>query len=147
MASFSVLTLGMRFFIAAGIITTLQCHNQTGSTTSTLYLTTILSAVLGLGSLAWAGHLVHVALPTDSLLFLGCDPCALPEGAKTVDLDWDRSPCLVGHLVQDCLQPGSSSSQLHQLLALTASYQSWDAALFLVADYRVCGLSQAWTVY
>ena len=44
-----------------------------------------LAAVIGLGSLAWAGHLVHVSLPVDILLRLGCDPLSLPEGGKTLD--------------------------------------------------------------
>ena len=33
-----------------------------------------LTVVIGLGSIAWAGHLVHVAWPTECLLFCGCDP-------------------------------------------------------------------------
>jgi len=44
-----------------------------------------LAAVIGLGSLAWAGHLVHVSLPVDVLLRLGCDPLSLPESGKTLD--------------------------------------------------------------
>ena len=37
-------------------------------------LTHHLSAVIGLGSLAWAGHLVHVSIPVDAFLRLGLDP-------------------------------------------------------------------------
>lgn len=38
-----------------------------------------LSAVIGLGSIAWAGHLLHVAWPTEVLLICGCDPHHLPS--------------------------------------------------------------------
>jgi hypothetical protein len=38
-----------------------------------------LAAVIGLGSLAWAGHLIPVSIPVDILLRLGCDPLSLPE--------------------------------------------------------------------
>jgi photosystem I P700 chlorophyll a apoprotein A1 len=44
-----------------------------------------LAAVIGLGSLAWAGHLIHVSLPVDVLLRLGCDPLSLPESGKNLD--------------------------------------------------------------
>ena len=44
-----------------------------------------LAAVIGLGSLSWAGHLVHVSIPVDVLLRLGCDPLSLPEGGKTLE--------------------------------------------------------------
>ncbi len=37
-----------------------------------------ISAVVGLGSLGWCGHLLHVALPVDGLLRLGVDPDAIP---------------------------------------------------------------------
>jgi photosystem I P700 chlorophyll a apoprotein A1 len=53
-----------------------------------------LTAVIGLGSLAWAGHLIHVSIPTDTLLYLGCDPCALPEAGKV--LDPKLAPLLLG---------------------------------------------------
>jgi photosystem I P700 chlorophyll a apoprotein A1 len=44
-----------------------------------------LAAVIGLGSLAWSGHLIHVSIPVDILLRLGCDPLSLPEGGKNLD--------------------------------------------------------------
>lgn len=37
-----------------------------------------LAGLLGLGSLAWAGHLVHVACPINKCLDLGLDPLATP---------------------------------------------------------------------
>ena len=37
-----------------------------------------LAGLFGLGSLAWAGHLVHVALPINKCLDLGLDPLAIP---------------------------------------------------------------------
>jgi photosystem I P700 chlorophyll a apoprotein A1 len=45
-------------------------------------LTHHLTAVIGLGSLAWAGHLVHVSVPTDALLRLGMDPVCLGAGTR-----------------------------------------------------------------
>jgi photosystem I P700 chlorophyll a apoprotein A1 len=44
-----------------------------------------LAAVIGLGSLAWSGHLIHVSIPVDILLRLGCDPLSFPEGGKNLD--------------------------------------------------------------
>jgi photosystem I P700 chlorophyll a apoprotein A1 len=40
-----------------------------------------LTAVIGLGCLAWSGHLVHVAIPTDAFLRLGLGPEGLGVGA------------------------------------------------------------------
>jgi photosystem I P700 chlorophyll a apoprotein A1 len=37
-----------------------------------------LSAVLGLGSLAWAGHQIHIAIPVNCLLDAGVDPKEIP---------------------------------------------------------------------
>ena len=45
-----------------------------------------LTAVVGLGCLAWAGHLVHVAVPTDALLRLGVDPEGLGLGVNPFSL-------------------------------------------------------------
>ena len=44
-------------------------------------LTHHLTAVVGLGSLSWAGHLVHVAIPVDAFLRLGMDPEGLDSDA------------------------------------------------------------------
>jgi hypothetical protein len=67
-------------------------------------LTHHLTAVVGLGSLAWAGHLVHVSIPMDALLRLGLDAEGLvtntplastvqgvvlgSSGAAVFGLDW-----------------------------------------------------------
>jgi photosystem I P700 chlorophyll a apoprotein A1 len=37
-----------------------------------------LSGLLGLGSLAWAGHQIHIALPVNYLLDIGVDPKEIP---------------------------------------------------------------------
>jgi photosystem I P700 chlorophyll a apoprotein A1 len=37
-----------------------------------------LSGLLGLGSLAWAGHQIHIAIPVNSLLEEGVDPKEIP---------------------------------------------------------------------
>ena len=93
-----------------------------------------LTAVLGLGSVAWCGHLIHVALPVDGLLRLGMDPSAIPldlvslnscggiSGAahNLLGLDWHRgftALTLVGGLspMTGCLW---TSDVAHHHLAL-----------------------------
>jgi photosystem I P700 chlorophyll a apoprotein A1 len=37
-----------------------------------------LAGLLGLGSLAWAGHQIHVSLPINKLLDAGVDPKEIP---------------------------------------------------------------------
>ena len=37
-----------------------------------------LAGLLGLGSLAWAGHQIHIAIPVNSLLDVGVDPKEIP---------------------------------------------------------------------
>ena len=37
-----------------------------------------LAGLFGLGSLAWAGHIIHVAYPTQALLSIGVDPRVVP---------------------------------------------------------------------
>jgi photosystem I P700 chlorophyll a apoprotein A1 len=37
-----------------------------------------LAGLLGLGSLAWAGHQIHVSLPINKLLDAGIDPKEIP---------------------------------------------------------------------
>ncbi len=75
-------------------------------------LTHHLTAVVGLGSLAWAGHLVHVAIPVDACLRLGMDPeglgsdalallAAVPFGdvaGRILVLDWASTAGLVSWL-------------------------------------------------
>lgn len=53
-----------------------------------------LSAVIGLGSIAWAGHLLHIAWPTEVLLSCGCDPQHLPSPLGL--LTEESAPILVG---------------------------------------------------
>ena len=100
------------------------------------------SAVIGLGSLSWAGHLVHVSIPVDVLLRLGCDPLSLPEGGKTVQLGHlayrYRSPhvavavtfLLAGHLYRTQI---SIATSLTSLLAShrTTFVNTWHAQLAL----------------
>ena len=37
-----------------------------------------LAGLFGLGSLAWAGHIIHVSMPTQALLLGGVDPQLVP---------------------------------------------------------------------
>merc|ERR1712003_578843 len=37
-----------------------------------------LAGLLGLGSLAWRGHQVHIAIPVNTLLDAGVDPAEIP---------------------------------------------------------------------
>lgn len=45
-----------------------------------------LTVVVGLGCLAWAGHLVHVSVPTDALLRLGVDPEGMVLGSRPFEV-------------------------------------------------------------
>ncbi len=78
-----------------------------------------LTAVVGLGSIAWAGHLVHVAIPVDACLRLGMDPegmgsdvlallAAVPFGdvaGRILVLDWGCTDGLVSWLESCDWQP------------------------------------------
>ena len=37
-----------------------------------------LAGLFGLGSLAWAGHIIHVSMPTQAVLLGGVDPQLVP---------------------------------------------------------------------
>jgi photosystem I P700 chlorophyll a apoprotein A1 len=69
-----------------------------------------LAGLLGLGSLAWAGHLVHVACPIDKCLDLGIDPLVapLPHGyilnagqfrdlTRSTQVEWHLTTSLQGN--------------------------------------------------
>ena len=85
-----------------------------------------LSAVIGLGSLSWAGHPVHVAIPVDILLRLGCDPLSLPEGGKTVQPGLGTVLLLGG-------SPGDNPTSFGGLNPLTGSLWLTDIAHHHVA--------------
>jgi photosystem I P700 chlorophyll a apoprotein A1 len=52
-----------------------------------------LAGLLGLGSLAWAGHQIHIALPVNYLLDIGVDPKEIP-----LPHEWILNPDLIAQI-------------------------------------------------
>ena len=75
--SVATLALGMIFFVAGWYHFHVAVPSDAWFNDSDAILSHHLTAVVGLGCIAWTGHLIHVAIPTDSLLRLGVDPCGI----------------------------------------------------------------------
>ena len=79
-------TLGILFI--AGSYFTIHCMALVGYNVQTLISSFHMLWLLGMGSLAFSGHTIHIALPCTSMLVLGIDCSLIPNGNKILDRTW-----------------------------------------------------------
>jgi photosystem I P700 chlorophyll a apoprotein A1 len=72
----------------AGSYFTIHCMAPVGSNVGTLISGKHMLWFLGTGSLAFSGHIVHIALPCTSMLALGIDCSLIPNANKMLDRTW-----------------------------------------------------------
>jgi len=72
----------------AGSYFTIHCMAPIGSNVATLVSGKHMLWFLGTGSLAFSGHIVHIALPCTSMLALGIDCSLIPNANKMLDRTW-----------------------------------------------------------
>ena len=78
---------GMHFFIV-GSYFTIHCMALVGLNVETLISSKHMLWFLGISSLAFSGHTIHIALPCTSMLVLGIDCSLIPNGNKILDRTW-----------------------------------------------------------
>ena len=79
-------TFGICFI--AGSYFTIHCMALVGLNVETLISSKHMLWFLGISSLAFSGHTIHIALPETSMLVLGIDCSLIPNGNKILDRTW-----------------------------------------------------------
>jgi len=72
----------------AGSYFTIHCMALVGLNVETLISSKHMLWFLGISSLAFSGHTIHIALPCTSMLVLGIDCSLIPNGNKILDRTW-----------------------------------------------------------
>ena len=127
-----IVEIDLKYGCSASLIGTISCmtgayfHMHIGCSTKTMALSIHhVSLLLGLSSISWSGHQIHISLPANRLLDSGIDPVVIPWLHDLLFQNWQS------FVDSSCLETLLVSSTAGLCIAILTAHHFYLALVFI----------------